>query len=117
MAKEITVVEVLKRMRTLLRKGWTQGTYARTVDNYCCASWSKDGVQFCLVGAQRRAANDLKAFGQTNRTLSLIAKCADLKSDDEGAITKYNDVEGRKKSEVIAVVTCAIKKAEEQRKI
>lgn len=109
--KDVTVVDVLKRMRTLLRKGWSQGNYAHTASGYRCAVWSPGAASFCLIGAHRRAVIELQtAFGNAQQSLKLIANCA--KVDGEFGIYGYNDAKGRKKSEIIKVVSCAIEKAQ-----
>lgn len=106
MKKEPTVIDVLKRMRTLLRKGWTQKTSARGRTGRPVKSESPRAVSFCLIGAESRAGHDL-GFEQFNLTSFLLRSCT-----PDGDRVGFNDTDGRKKSEVLAVVDCAIKKAQ-----
>lgn len=104
--KQVTVVDVLKRMRVLLRKGWTQGTLARGVSK-CPVNYSGRAARsFCLMGARERAQQDLKVGHSLSYEAELlIVDCAG------GNDVAFNDAKGRKKSEIIAVVDCAIKQA------
>ena len=105
-----TVVDVLKRMRVLLRRGWTQGYYAHSKTGRQVEFYSKSAARFCLIGAEHRALTDLNAhdLGLNRPVQALIAKCAKVPRIE---IVAYNDNPKRKKSEILQVVNCAIKTA------
>lgn len=111
MKKQPTVVDVLKRMKALLRKGWTQRTFARAANGRKMPWESPKAVRFCLLGAENRAACEIVPHKRQRDRVkgsiySLLAKCSGNLS-----ISNYNDHPQRKKEEVIAVVDCAIKAA------
>lgn len=58
--KSPTVIDVLKRMRVLLRKGWTQRAYARSAANRVTLIKSPRATQFCLYGARDRVMYELR---------------------------------------------------------
>lgn len=106
--KKPTVVDVLKRMKALLRKGWTQEAAARNELGKAVPSRDATAVRFCLIGAEVRASHELAAsFSVNSRVETLVRMCTN------GSVAGFNDAKGRKKSEIIAVVDCAIKKAVE----
>ena len=107
MKKKSTAIDVLKRMRTLLRKGWTQHWFAKNAKGSFRWEGDADVVSFCLVGAMNRACRDL---GATKQGVALLLRKS-LPTRKHG-LTEFNDAKGRKKSEVIAVVIRAIEKAE-----
>lgn len=108
--KEPTEIDVLKRMKYLLRRGWTQFTNARGKTGREVDDESSRAVAFCLYGAAHRAVADLNGSPELNGNIDRrIRMCT-----GRLPISIYNDKRGRKKSEVIAVVDCAIKKAREQ---
>lgn len=108
MKKNPTARDVLVRMRTLLRKGWTQGGYARARNGHHVDYESTAAVRFCLLGASRRATSDLRADCGYQAT-ALIRRC--LPAESTG-IVGFNDAKTTKKTDVLKVVNCAIKKAE-----
>ena len=114
MKKTPTVIDVLKRMRTLLRKGWTQHAAAVTERGRVVPTVSPQAARFCLVGAEMRAAYDLGVYDLKQRTEKLIRRRIRSRSGQDG-IADYNDTKGRKKSEILAVVSCAIEKAGEKK--
>lgn len=108
--KQPTVTDVLKRMKTLLtKKGWVQGYFAKTRTGKICEAHSRAAVGYCLVGARLKASEDLGASydDQGADVDYLLRKCFPRRQ----SITSFNDAKGRKKSEVLAVVDCAIKKS------
>lgn len=108
--KDPTVVDLLKRTRALLRKGWTQGTYARSKGGRKVSHDSKSAVSFDLYGAVNRAAAEI-AGNLFSPVVRLLKRCLPAWE----TIDTFNDAPGRKKSEVIAVVSRAIEKAEAAR--
>lgn len=113
MKKDPTVVDVLKRMRSILRKGWTQKEMARNAKGQKVRATHPEATEFCLAGAQYRALADIDpAMPWTTECCveDLIRLCVQRCGGDSVVI--FNDAPERKKSEVIAVVTCAIEKAQ-----
>lgn len=95
-------------MKSLLRKGWTQHTSARSASNRIVSFTSKAAVKFCLSGAASRAALELNAPSY-ERITNIIYRSLGRKG--YYGIAFFNDAEGRKKSEILAVVDHAIVKA------
>lgn len=110
--KSPTVIDILRRMRVLLRKGWTQGYYAKTKRGRVVEAESRSAATFCLWGAERRALHELKTadLSAGQEAMNLVRRCARIKHSV--ALVDYNDTKGRTKKEILDVVTCAIKKAE-----
>lgn len=105
--KKPTAIDVLRRMRSILRKGWTQHAFARSASERPVESLSQRAVTFCLLGAKNRAVCDLGADLKMERqSYKLLMRCV-----PDGSISAYNDAKGRTKPEVLKVVECAIKKA------
>jgi hypothetical protein len=112
--KQVTPVDVLRRMKALLRKGWTQGWYARTAQGNYCRTDSKNAATFCLVGAHDRARRDLSG----PVSLHYLMKC--VGGDNSNIvgfdnIVDFNDNSKRTKKEILQVVDCAIKLAKEEK--
>lgn len=107
MKKQPTVVDVLKRMKALLRKGWTQKAEARTANGKEVPPESSTAVRFCLIGARERVLRTCK-FDHIGmyEVRRLLEQCT-----NGMGVEAYNDAKNRKKSEVLAVVDCAIKAA------
>lgn len=107
--KTITSADVLKRMRAILQKGWTKGYYARGKSGRIVEPDSKAAVRYCLTGARLRATIDLKCEHVIeNRVRRLIIECLPQRNVN---VEAFNDALGTKKSDVMAVVNCAIQKA------
>lgn len=105
--KEPTVADVLRRMKALLLKGWTQKTSARGRSGRPVYSLGPFAVSFCLLGAEVRAVNEV-ARGRndlSDRVERLIAECIG------GGIALFNDSPATTKKDVLDVVDCAIKKS------
>lgn len=114
--KRVAAVDVLRRMRTILRKGWVQGYYAKDPRGDMAFTDEKNAVAFCLVGAQMRAVDDLHADDLRRTTARLIQSCLPRGckrrlADGRDPQVAFNDAKGRKKSEILKVVDCAIAKA------
>jgi len=99
--------------------GWTQGVLARGNTGRQVQSNSRVAVSFCLYGAESRAATELEADGNVKSKAELaIQRCIRKRTRKRGyvSISGFNDQPTRKKSEILAVVDCAIKKATEATK-
>jgi hypothetical protein len=108
--KEPTVLDVLKTMRRLLNKGWTQFTLARGKQGRKVAVGSRAAISFCLLGAERRALSTLGLSYSDGASAEQLLRDCGVKGD----ITVYNDKFNRTKEEILAVVDCAIKKAKQE---
>lgn len=113
MAKKVpTVIDVLKRMRTILRKGWTQDEFAINAKGQSVISSSPNAVKFCLLGAKTRVLDELdpvKPWILDESVNDLLLQCI---RPCFRYIPDFNDAPGRKKSEILKVVSCAIEKAQ-----
>ena len=103
--KETTDRDVLRYMRRVLRKGWTQKARARDADGRSVNDHSRRAVSFSLHGAFLRAMIALKWSYRTELMAILRKECGD------GHLKWFNDAPGRTKKEVIAVVDRAIELA------
>jgi hypothetical protein len=99
------VLKVLRRMKTLLRKGWTQNVSARNAKGYATLFTAADATRFCLLGAEYRAAYELESQVPIEAVEPLLRRCAKARN-----IPDYNDDPKRTKKEILAVVDCAIQK-------
>lgn len=109
MTKKIAAADVLKRMRTLLRRGWTQGCGARSGRGREVAFYSPKAVAWCIYGANNKACFDLNADHNLSiRVSRVLLQCL---PKGEHLLAHWNDQQGRVKKDVITLVDCAIKKA------
>lgn len=115
----MTVVEVLKEARSLLARGWIQGTLASrdAVGIYECDPGATDAVAWCMVGAIMRGArcNDAERGKLLDQAQGAVA--AELGYDVSGrsacsVIAAWNDARGRQLSEVLDLMDRAIARAE-----
>lgn len=97
MTTRLNTREILLAARKLIRKGWTQNTHARGRSKRAVHYNSRSAVCFCLDGALLRAGDNGRAYDF-------------LRQFDPSPIA-FNDTPGRKKSEVIALLTKAIEAA------
>lgn len=109
MAKEVSVIDVLKRTKSVLvRRGWVKGYYAKLRNGHITEIDNPKAVGYCLTGARRVAERELLAPNDVCRaTIRAIEKCVPAPSTPE----HFNDLPTTKKTDVIAVIDCAIKKA------
>lgn len=52
----MTPLHVLTEARELVRKGWTQGAFARDVKGKPCIVYTQEAVTFCPTGAMARSS-------------------------------------------------------------
>lgn len=101
------VLQILRKARKLLAKGWTQRTFAKDKDGVPVTWDSQQAVCFCLGGALRRASQDAgKPYGwesacELRRALGIT-----------DAVAEWNDAETRKQRHVLARLDRAIAKLE-----
>lgn len=102
-----TVVDVLHRMKRLLRKGWTQGARARNKSRRKVDVYSKSAASFCLDGAASRASVDLGGYQRlANRARKVLWKACGNRS-----VICFNDEPDRTKRQILAVVERAVELA------
>lgn len=92
----MNLLDTLKKARTLIRKGWTQGSY-------CDPSLLEDGDCYCLVGA-------LSAAAETKTYKPPRGACKALGFRRAHDMIFWNDQNERTKTHVIQRLTDAIKK-------
>lgn len=104
----MTVVQVLRKARALIRKGWTQGTGARTKSGKGVDSMARSAVRFCCLGAIWRF--DHGAVTDSVRCLSRAINGKSIEWDSEhlDVVERFNDNPARKKAEVLALFDRAI---------
>lgn len=73
----LTTVEVLRKARELVAKGWTQGWFAKSAANRRVTWTSPKACKFCAVGAIYAAANGAPVTDAI-RALSAAAGCGFL---------------------------------------
>lgn len=96
--------KVLRYMKKLIAKGWTRKTFARTVNGAKVAPTDHRAARFCLLGARDCAEAALGIWD--DEAMTPISECI-----GDVHIARYNDAPGRKKSDILKVIDCAIKKA------
>jgi len=96
-------VKVLRRTKSLLRKGWTQGPEAKSSSGRAVRPESPRACKWCLWGAVLRAQYDLSADNDTYAK----AWTALYNVLGESPVC-FNEYEGRKKFEILAIVDAAI---------
>jgi hypothetical protein len=62
MTQKSLQILVFRRMKSLIRKGWTQRTFARDASGRIVRWTAPDAVCFCLAGARMRALAELNLF-------------------------------------------------------
>lgn len=98
----MTTLQVLRKARALIKKGWTQGAFARRKNGHTTEDDSAAAVKFCVRGAINRVAR----FGEWQ----VASKCLqDALDDPWRSLVEFNDAKGRKRAEVVALFDRAIK--------
>jgi hypothetical protein len=109
----MTIIQALKKTRTLLRKGWCQGNYARNPFGMSTSLWDPDACSWCLTGAILRSCEDNSLSYEVHKVLARITprKFGTMK-DVHNKLSSWNDHDGRTKEEVIKLVSRAITRLE-----
>lgn len=114
-------IRFLRRVRNLIRKGWTKGMYASDSDGQYIPYWESGACRFCLMGAILRAKMEL---GSSIRNDDLVMARESIRSNEplvfgpksyefsEMAV-KWNDSDGIKKSDIDSVLAKSIRHLEE----
>jgi hypothetical protein len=96
------LLDTLKKTRTLIRKGWTQGVYV---------SYGADNACYCLAGALRFSGSDpYREFGRLERLVRGSMKALGFRNEVDMVL--WNDAAERRKSHVVQRLSDAIKKLE-----
>lgn len=96
-------VRLLKRAKTLVRKGWTQGPEAVTKRGRGVSPLSPAACKWCLWGAVQRAECDTaSSFDAYQQAWDALYNVTERHPID------FNEEDGRKKFEVLAKIDGAI---------
>jgi hypothetical protein len=100
------VARVLALAEKFVRRGWTQGTYAKDLRGHAIITSSLDAACFCSVGAINRACYELDLYKERDQVFKALAKAipgANPEHDGRMTIVEYNDRPERTQEEVLAV--------------
>ncbi len=100
-----TAVDVLRDMRVMLERGWTQNACARDSAGNEVDELSLKAVSFDALGALTRAGRDAKVEAR-HEAISHLRAGIGFKS-----LGDWNDEPGRTQAEVLALVDRAISSA------
>jgi len=112
-------VKILRRARKLIDRGWTQYTYARTRSEKRISPYSVHAKKFCVLGALLAASNEKpKNTKKKEQWLENFCACIRPKyfsknqEDMFDFLLTWNDVPGRTKQQVLAVLDRIIRRIE-----
>lgn len=117
------IANVLRKSADLLRdNGWTQGTYARNVEGYTCASSDKEAQTFCALGAIMKMCGD-RPFAVKDSSypfflldVAKIGFSSYLRNKYKvGNVPEFNDMGSTKKGDVIRALDRAAKAIESKK--
>lgn len=94
----MTTVEILKKARGLVEKGWTATVFARDADGLPIHETDRRAVCWCASGALHASGSP---WGSDARTVF-------IRAIGTGEIPDWNDSPGRTQSEVLAAFDKAI---------
>lgn len=80
---------------------WAQGCYARNRLGVCCSAENEHAVCFCVIGALHRVYGPPSSNPFNRKADKVLRRVRKLGFD---SIPDWNDAEGRKKSEVVALL-------------
>lgn len=96
-------IDILKRARALVERGWCQGTYSRDERGVASLSKSQD-CSWCSVGAL-----DTAAGSDSDKYLAAYDELATaITPGGDVGVVKWNDAPGRTQAEVLAMFDRAI---------
>lgn len=102
MKQHKTIAEFLRCAKSLVKRGWIQGDYARTAGGRWSPVHEPQAAKFCMMGALRRCGDGTRLYYKAVDKLSSVCPM--------GNIPEFNDYQGRKKSHVLAKFDEAIRK-------
>lgn len=98
----MTTLEILKKAKGLIEKGWIKGTYSQNKHGY------SDAVQFCMVGSIYEAVNHIPVE-ESRMAVRVVKKCIPSKYN---SIQSFNDNRKTTKKDVLAIFDKAIQSLE-----
>ena len=101
----MTIVEMLKRSRERIARGWCQDSYAEDKEGRRTSPLSNFACAWCMMGALRPEGIECMAAEPFLRRLV-----------PHHALAQFNDAPGRTQAEVLAVYDKAIAMAEAEEK-
>lgn len=104
---EMTVLEVLKQARELVKQGWCQNAFAQNGEGEQVSTWSNRACKFCAWGAIR-AVVDGDHEAEDGAVRALVRALGKNPEAVTGAIVNWNDAFGRKQIDVIEAFDLAI---------
>ena len=104
----MTTKEILIQARGLVEQGWTQGAFARDVDNNPINALDTDACSWCVKGAMRCV------IGYTiSEAIDICEKLLYKSiSSQFSSVSQFNDYAGTTKSDVIELFDKAIESLE-----
>jgi hypothetical protein len=104
------VVNILRRTRDLVDKGWNQHDSCLRADGSACGIMSEQACSFCLDGALMRSRFDLGLNYEDYQLATKAVRKAVSPMDGRGLYSHiyWNDVAGRTKEEVLTAIDTAI---------
>lgn len=111
--KQLTAgLKVLKKMRSLIQKGWTKGAYARDKKNKDVVPTSKSARKWCLMGAYTKAYSTVDAYIDFE-VISRLDHIMMKRRTKHLVLAQYNDAQKTKKP-VISLIDKAIEDIEKE---
>ena len=101
-----TSVEVLEGAIENLKRGWTQGIYARNKEGQPVGVLNKEACQWCLRGALKRASEFDPAQVTSFRSLKIYMRVLQILSNSTApqSLASWNDEDSRTKEGVISLL-------------
>lgn len=90
-------LKVLKKMRSLIQKGWTKGAYARDKRNKDVAPTSKSARKWCIMGAYTKAYSLANTYVPYETVLGKLDKAMTKRRTRHLVLAQYNDAQKNKK--------------------
>lgn len=104
----------LKRVKTLINKGWCQDVYAMNAYGGYEGTRSAEACKWCLAGAIRRAVSDVIEDATDYRCHPVRSITEEVQQFTSYDIVQWNDADGRTKAQVKRVVQSSIDKLEKE---
>jgi hypothetical protein len=106
-----TTVAFLQAVKEKIVNGWTQGRSASDKHGHDIGLDDPRAARFCMTGALSRVKRESPLITYTTYQMAESYLQSALADAGAMSVISFNDKLGRKKSEVIAVIDNAIKKA------
>ena len=99
--------EIMSCAADLIRRGWTQGAFARTPIGREVAASDPDAGKWCLCGAVWKASRMINWTPEIHKLANAIRTHTGQKLQDEDdidVVTDWNDTKGRTLDEVLTLL-------------